>query len=77
MCLDQTGTGCKRWTARWKAALQAFDLTFELSYRLIGLSLSPTTPQLSGSVTHPCRRPIAPRIIPEFSAPGDSIGRLA
>ncbi len=25
MSLDPTGTGRKRWTMRWKAALQAFD----------------------------------------------------
>ncbi|MGY5014999.1 hypothetical protein ACWCY6_44320, partial [Streptomyces sp. 900105755] len=27
--LDPTGTGRKRWTMRWKAALQAFDITFD------------------------------------------------
>ncbi|MBQ0855581.1 IS256 family transposase (plasmid) [Streptomyces sp. BH-SS-21] len=29
MSLDPTGTGRKRWTMRWKAALQAFDITFD------------------------------------------------
>lgn len=29
MSLDPTGTGRKRWTIRWKAALQAFDITFD------------------------------------------------
>jgi hypothetical protein len=27
MSLDPTGTGRKRWTNRWKAALNAFDIT--------------------------------------------------
>ena len=26
--LDPTGKGRKRWTNRWKAALNAFDITF-------------------------------------------------
>lgn len=29
MSLDPTGTGRKRWTMRWKVALQAFDITFD------------------------------------------------
>lgn len=29
MSLDPTGTGHKHWTMRWKAALQAFDITFD------------------------------------------------
>ncbi len=29
MSLDPTGTGRKRWTMRWKAALQAFAITFD------------------------------------------------
>jgi putative transposase len=29
MSLDPTGTGRKRWTMRWKDALQAFDITFD------------------------------------------------
>jgi transposase-like protein len=29
MSLDPKGTGHKRWTMRWKAALQAFDMTFD------------------------------------------------
>ncbi len=29
MSLDPTGTGRKCWTMRWKAALQAFDITFD------------------------------------------------
>ncbi|MCM8551682.1 IS256 family transposase [Streptomyces sp. STCH 565 A] len=29
MSLDPTGTGRKRWTMRWKAALQAFNITFD------------------------------------------------
>ncbi|MEU9065228.1 IS256 family transposase [Streptomyces sp. NPDC048430] len=29
MSLDPKGTGAKRWTMRWKAALQAFDITFD------------------------------------------------
>lgn len=29
MSLDPTGTGRKRWTRRWKAAFQAFDITFD------------------------------------------------
>lgn len=29
MSLDPTGTGRKRWTMRWEAALQAFDITFD------------------------------------------------
>ncbi|MFB9573573.1 IS256 family transposase [Streptomyces yanii] len=29
MSLDPTGTGRKRWTMRWKAALQAFDIAFD------------------------------------------------
>jgi transposase-like protein len=29
MSLDPTGTGRKRWTMRWKAALQAFDIPFD------------------------------------------------
>ena len=28
MSLDPTGKGRKRWTNRWKAALNAFDITF-------------------------------------------------
>ncbi|GAB3497188.1 hypothetical protein GCM10027521_47590 [Amycolatopsis cihanbeyliensis] len=28
MSLDPTGTGRKRWVARWKAPLNAFELTF-------------------------------------------------
>jgi transposase-like protein len=28
MSLDPTGTGRKRWTMRWKDALQAFDIAF-------------------------------------------------
>jgi hypothetical protein len=27
--LDPTGRGRKRWTNRWKAALNAFDITFD------------------------------------------------
>ena len=27
--LDLTGKGRKRWTNRWKAALNAFDITFD------------------------------------------------
>lgn len=29
MSLDPTGQGRKRWTQRWKAALNAFDITFD------------------------------------------------
>jgi hypothetical protein len=29
MSLDPTGTGRKRWTMRWKDALQAFDIAFD------------------------------------------------
>ena len=29
MSLDPTGTGRKRWTMRWKPALQAFDIAFD------------------------------------------------
>jgi transposase-like protein len=29
MSMDPTGTGRKRWTMRWKAALQAFDIAFD------------------------------------------------
>lgn len=29
MSLDPTGKGRKRWTNRWKAALNAFDITFD------------------------------------------------
>ncbi|SHN26312.1 transposase, partial [Actinacidiphila paucisporea] len=29
MGLDPTGQGCKRWTMRWKPALQAFDIAFD------------------------------------------------
>lgn len=29
MALDPTGTGRKRWATRWKAALNAFEITFE------------------------------------------------
>ncbi len=29
MSLDPTGTGRKRWTNRWKRALQAFDIAFD------------------------------------------------
>ncbi|EST28290.1 transposase [Streptomycetaceae bacterium MP113-05] len=29
MSLDPKGTGRKRWTQRWKAALNAFEITFE------------------------------------------------
>jgi putative transposase len=29
MSLDPTGPGRKRWTNRWKAALNAFDITFD------------------------------------------------
>jgi transposase-like protein len=29
MALDPTGTGRARWTARWKGALNAFDITFD------------------------------------------------
>jgi putative transposase len=29
MSLDPTGTGCRRWVTRWKAALNAFDIAFE------------------------------------------------
>ncbi|WP_455907933.1 IS256 family transposase [Streptomyces cinereoruber] len=29
MSLDPTGTGRKRWTSRWKRALQAFDIAFD------------------------------------------------
>jgi putative transposase len=29
MSLDPTGTGRKRWITRWKAALNAFEITFE------------------------------------------------
>jgi len=29
MSLDPTGTGQKRWTNRWKAALNAFEITFD------------------------------------------------
>ncbi|WP_240200845.1 hypothetical protein [Cellulosimicrobium cellulans] len=29
MALDRTGTGSARWTQRWKAALNAFEVTFD------------------------------------------------
>ena len=29
MSLDPTGKGRQRWTSRWKAALNAFDITFD------------------------------------------------
>jgi transposase-like protein len=29
MSLDPTGKGRKRWTNRWTAALNAFDITFD------------------------------------------------
>jgi hypothetical protein len=29
MSLDPTATGHKRWTMRWKDALQAFDIAFD------------------------------------------------
>src|SRR5439155_12243773 len=29
MSLDPTGRGRQRWTSRWKAALNAFDITFD------------------------------------------------
>ncbi|HEX5597555.1 MAG TPA: transposase, partial [Micromonosporaceae bacterium] len=29
MSLDPTGQGRRRWTMRWKPALNAFDITFE------------------------------------------------
>jgi hypothetical protein len=29
MSLDPTGRGRRRWTNRWKAALNAFDMTFD------------------------------------------------
>jgi putative transposase len=29
MSLDPTGAGRKRWSNRWKAALNAFDITFQ------------------------------------------------
>lgn len=29
MSLDPTGTGRKRWSSRWKRALNAFDLAFD------------------------------------------------
>ncbi|MEU9298645.1 hypothetical protein [Streptomyces sp. NPDC048266] len=29
MSLDPTGTGRKRWTSRWKGALQNFDIAFD------------------------------------------------
>jgi hypothetical protein len=29
MSLDPTGRGRQRWTNRWKAALNAFDITFD------------------------------------------------
>lgn len=29
MSLDPTGNGAKRWTRRWKPALQAFDIAFD------------------------------------------------
>lgn len=29
MSLDPTGKGRKRWMNRWKAALNAFEITFE------------------------------------------------
>jgi transposase-like protein len=29
MSLDSTGKGRKRWTSRWKHALQAFDIAFD------------------------------------------------
>ena len=28
LALDPTGQGRRRWTNRWKAALNAFDITF-------------------------------------------------
>jgi hypothetical protein len=29
MSLDPTGAGRKRWTMRWKGAMNAFDLAFD------------------------------------------------
>ncbi|MFC9498298.1 hypothetical protein [Streptomyces sp. NPDC056982] len=29
MSLDSTGAGRKRWTMRWKGAMNAFDLAFD------------------------------------------------
>jgi hypothetical protein len=30
MSLDPTGRGQTRWTSRWKTALNAFDITFDV-----------------------------------------------
>jgi len=32
MSLDPSGTGRKRWSNRWKAALNAFEITFEITF---------------------------------------------
>lgn len=36
MALDPTGTGRRRWAVRWKAALNAFEITFEGRLRTTG-----------------------------------------
>lgn len=51
MSLDPTGKGRKRWAMRWKAPLNAFQITFE------GLPPRPTTepqqPRSAVKLTHP------------------------
>ena len=44
MSLDPTGKGRKRWTMRWKAALNAFDITFD-GRLSAARQLTPTTPE--------------------------------
>ncbi|MFI0243123.1 IS256 family transposase [Streptomyces sp. NPDC016845] len=44
MSLDPTGAGRKRWTMRWKGAMNAFDLAFD--GRLTAGQLQPLQPQL-------------------------------
>lgn len=51
MALDPIGEGQKRWTTRWKAALNAFDITFE--GRLTAGRRYPNQPELHRYLDRP------------------------
>ena len=48
MSLDPTGRGRQRWTNRWKAALNAFDIAFDDVVRRTGLTRISYTANLTG-----------------------------
>jgi hypothetical protein len=54
MSLDPTGTGRRRWSMRWKPALNAFDIAFDIAYP--PAATRPTTTSYTVKLTGPLAR---------------------